>query len=269
MEKSSGSFHVPKGIWAITLPQHLGAIVAVYLLIKREVSGLWLIGSYVSWVLIGVVGIGIFYHKYFAHRGFKTYTLIENVGAYLGALAGLGAPIGWVALHTDHHHRFADLNELDVHSPRFGIFNSYMGWQFRKFDLKLGSARRLLKSSGLKFVGNHYYQIYWATAVALFLIDPLAPVFLLFVPGFVHYHVEGLIASLCHTRTLGYRNYETTDNSVNIWLLGLLTWGAGFHNNHHGDPVRPHNQTKIFEIDLSRLLLFLIPKKAELSKEEA
>lgn len=244
----------------ITIPQHLGAVGATVLILQGKVSASWLIASYAAWVLIAVLGVGIFYHKYFAHRGFATYRWIEALCAYLGGLAGLGAVIGWVALHMDHHHRYADRSELDIHSPRYGLFRAYMGWQFEKHDLKIGSAKRLLRIPFLKLQGSYYYQIYWLSAAALFFIDPIAPVFLLLVPGFVQYHVEGIIASFGHTRSFGYRNFDTPDDSVNIWWLGVLTWGAGFHNNHHGLPVRAHNQSKFYEIDLSRIILFFIPK---------
>jgi len=32
---------------------------------------------------------------------------------------------------------------------------------------------------------------------------------------------------------VGYRNYETGDNSRNLWWVALLTYGEGWHNNHH------------------------------------
>lgn len=254
--------HIPKGILYITVPQHVfGFALGCYLIFFEALSLSWLFLAYASWILLGVVGIGIFYHKYFAHKSFETYSWIEAIGAYLGVLAGLGPPIGWVALHNDHHHKYADNSELDVHSPTHGKFSSYMGWQFRKFDLRMDSAKRLLKKPALKFLGRYYFQVYWMTAVILFLINPLLPVFALFLPGCIHYHVEGFISCFCHLKKFGYRNFDTKDNSVNILWFGILTWGAGFHNNHHGQTNAAHYQIKPYEIDLSRLILPLIPKK--------
>lgn len=262
MDKKRYSFYVPKTILYITLPQHiLGFLLGIYLILFQDVSWMWLLASYGAWIFLGVIGIGIFYHKYFAHKSFATYEIIEYVGAYFGAMAGLGPPIGWVALHNNHHHPYADRNILDVHSPTRGIFNSYLGWQFQKFDLKTQSIKYLLKNSFLRFLGNYYYQIYWTTAVLLFFINPLLPVFTLFLPGCMHYHVEGILSSFCHLRKYGYRNFETNDDSVNILWFGILTWGAGFHNNHHGKMSAIHFQVKPYEIDLSRLIVFLIPKK--------
>ncbi len=260
--KQSSEFHVPKGILYITIPQHiLGFCLALYFILIQKVSFYWLWLTYASWVLLGVVGIGIFYHKYFAHKSFETYSWVEAIGGYLGVLAGLGPPIGWVALHNDHHHKYADQSALDVHSPAHGKFTSYMGWQFKKFDLRMDSAKRLLKKPWLRYLGNYYFQIYWLTASLLFLINPMLPVFVLFLPGCIHYHVEGIISCFCHIRKFGYRNFETNDNSVNILWLGILTWGAAFHNNHHKNVRAAHYQEKAYEIDLSRLLLILIPKK--------
>ena len=262
MMNNFSSFHIPKTIFYITMPQHIfGFLTGIYLILFRNVSWMWLLVSYISWICLGVIGIGIFYHKYFAHRSFSTFKPIEIIGAYLGAMAGLGSPIGWVALHNDHHHRYADRGPLDVHSPKRGMFTSYVGWQFQKFDLRIQSAKQLLRNPFLKFLGHYYYQIYWLTAFLLFLISPLVPVFVLFLPGFMHYHVESFLSCFCHVRRHGYRNFETNDDSVNILWFGILTWGAGFHNNHHGQINAKHYQVKPYEIDLSRLIIFLIPKK--------
>lgn len=268
MSQLSGSYHLPKTVLYVTIPQHIfGFLLGFYLIILKNVSWWWLLASYAAWVVLGVIGIGIFYHKYFAHKSFTTYKIVEVIGGYLGAMAGLGAPIGWVALHNDHHHRYADRDVLDVHSPTLGLWNAYMGWQFKKFDLRLQSAKQLLKNPYLRFLGRYYHQIYWLTAAVLFFINPLLPVFVLFMPGFMHYHVENTLSCFCHLKKFGYRNFETDDDSVNILWFGILTWGAGFHNNHHGRINATHYQVRPYEIDLSRLILFFIPKKESKSNQ--
>ncbi len=264
MIMNKNSFHLPKTILYVTIPQHvLGFLLGFYLILFQNVSWTWLLASYIAWVFLGVIGIGIFYHKYFAHKSFATFRTIEAVGAYLGAMAGLGGPIGWVALHNDHHHRYADKDPLDVHSPTQGMLSSYIGWQFQRFDLQIRSARQLFRNPCLKFLERYYYQVYWLTAFLLFLIDPLLPVYILFMPGFMHYHVENILSCFCHLKKYGYRNFETNDHSVNILWFGILTWGAGFHNNHHGQISATHYQVRPYEIDLSRLIIFFIPKKIE------
>ncbi len=255
-------FQIHKGTLLITLPQQLlGIGGSSYLVFCENINVmLWLMASYISWVLIGVVGVGTFYHKYWAHKSFNTYWFIELIGTFLGILAGLGAPFFWVAVHMDHHHRYADRNSLDLHSPTKGFFNAYCGWQFKAFNLKSKTAKRLLRCGNFRLFSKYYYQIYWTVVLLLFLIHPYAPIFLIFLPGAIHFHVEGLVASFCHTKRWGYRNYETDDESVNILLLGWLTWGAAFHNNHHGAPRKCHNRLEPYEIDLSEIVLFLIPK---------
>lgn len=263
-----GRFYIPKGILLVTLPQHLfGLGGALYFLSTDRASAWWLIYAYLAWVCIGVLGVGIFYHKYFAHRSFNTFRWVEILGAYLGCLAGLGAPTGWVALHNDNHHKHADRNEHDVHSPIHGKFNAYMGWQFRRLDLRLHSAKAMLRDPVMRLFSRHYFKIYWASALLLGCIDLRLPVFLLLLPGCVHYHVEGFISCFCHLRAAGYRNFDTPDDSVNIFWLGVLTWGAGFHNNHHRLLRATHYQVKPWEIDLSRMLMLLIPKKASTSSD--
>ena len=260
--KLTGKYSIPPGILFVTIPQHvLGIGFGAYLIYSGKASASWLLLAYVAWVFIGVMGVGIFYHKYLCHRAFETYAWVEAIGVYFGVLAGVGSPVGWAGLHNDHHHRHADRNEIDVHSPIHGKFHSYIGWQFKKFTFKLETAKRLLRNPRLKFFNQYYLLIYWATVALAFLIHPYLPVFLIFIPGCAQFQVESLTACFGHLKNYGYRNFETRDNSVNLLWFGILSWGTGFHNNHHGRLNAAHYQVKFYEVDLSRLLLMIIPMK--------
>jgi fatty-acid desaturase len=66
-------------------------------------------------------------------------------------------------------------------------------------------------------------------------------------------HVTWAVNSVCHM--WGYRNYETRDNSRNSWWVALLTFGEGWHNNHHADQRSARHGHKWYEFDMSWLTI--------------
>lgn len=254
---------IPKGILLLTIPQHLfGACAAIYLIGSGEVKYSFLLLTYFMWICIGVVGVGIFYHKYWSHSSFHCSPYFAIVGTYLGCLAGLGSPIAWSLLHINHHHRYADRSPLDVHSPTLGLWQSYLGWHFYPFELLSSGFRARYKNKILRFFTKYYFRIYWGTAVLLFTFDTNLPTFALFLPGFLHFHMESIIACFCHQKRFGYRNFETNDESVNIKWLAWLSWGAAYHNNHHAQPNNWNCGVKPGEIDLSSFIIQWIRQDA-------
>ena len=70
---------------------------------------------------------------------------------------------------------------------------------------------------------------------------------------------EYCVNLFCHVRGWGgYRNYDTQDDSVNRYLFGLLFWGVGYHNNHHGDQANFNFARKGLEFDPTTILVSLI-----------
>ena len=255
------TFRVPKGVLLLTVPQHIwGLIGAAYYLYFGLLPLHTLALTYVFWVLLGVVGMGIFFHKYWSHQSFTCSQVFAYIGTYLGCLCGMGPPIFWVALHNNHHHSHADQYPKDVHSPVAGLFSSYLMWHFKPFKLDLRGTRTLFNSRYLSFMTRYYYWIYWLSIAGLFLIKPWLPIFLILLPGCIHFHVESIIATFCHDKRFGYRNFETADNSVNIYWLGLLSWGSAFHNNHHQNPRAWDNATHPLEVDFSALIVRMIKR---------
>ena len=70
-----------------------------------------------------------------------------------------------------------------------------------------------------------------------------------FVRTVVVWHVTWSVNSLAHV--FGYRNYETDENSRNNWLVGLISNGEGWHNNHHADQRSARHGHKWWEFDLT------------------
>ena len=124
----------------------------------------------------------------------------------------------WAALHRGVHHRHPD-GERDLHTPRKGIWH-------------------------------------WGSMAVLALVLPLAWFCTLVVlPILLSVHQENVINVCCHIRALGYRNHDTRDDSVNIWPLGILFWGQGFHNNHHARADRSDFGERWFEFDSCRVVI--------------
>jgi len=65
----------------------------------------------------------------------------------------------------------------------------------------------------------------------------------------VVYHVTWLVNSATHT--WGYRSFATDDESRNCWWVALLSFGEGWHNNHHAVPFSARHGLRWFEPDLT------------------
>jgi len=62
-------------------------------------------------------------------------------------------------------------------------------------------------------------------------------------------HTTWLVNSATHM--WGYRNYPTTDQSRNLWWVALLSYGEGWHNNHHAYPRMAKHGHRWWEVDLT------------------
>jgi stearoyl-CoA desaturase (delta-9 desaturase) len=218
----------------------------------------------VALYVIRMFAITGFYHRYFSHRSFKTSRAGQFVFALLGASAVQRGPIWWAAHHR-HHHAFSD-TEHDVHSPaQRGFLWSHMGWFLsrRHFEPDLSRVRDLLRFPELRLLDRFDILVPVALAVGLFgagaALEHYAPhlhtdrwqmlVWGFFVSTIVTYHATYTINSLCHV--FGKRRYDTADDSRNNVWLALLTFGEGWHNNHHHYPASTRQGFYWWEIDLT------------------
>ena len=62
-------------------------------------------------------------------------------------------------------------------------------------------------------------------------------------------HATWLVNSATHM--WGSRRFETKDDSRNSWWVALLTFGEGWHNNHHAHPVSARHGLAWYEFDIS------------------
>ncbi|MFZ4701476.1 MAG: acyl-CoA desaturase, partial [Candidatus Methylumidiphilus sp.] len=221
--------------------------------------------------IVRMFAITGFYHRYFSHRTFQTSRPAQFIFAVIGAAAVQRGPIWWSAHHR-HHHATAD-EEDDVHSPvRHGFLWSHMGWFLSQanFATRTSLAKDWMKFPELCFLDRFDIVVPTLMALALYglgyTLEHLAPSLgtngsQLLVWGFVIstvvlFHATFTINSLCHV--WGNRRYNTRDDSRNNLWLALLTFGEGWHNNHHHYPRSARQGFFWWEIDLTYYLLKLL-----------
>jgi stearoyl-CoA desaturase (delta-9 desaturase) len=183
--------------------------------------------------LINMVGITVGYHRYFAHRSYKTSRPFQFVLACLGCTALQKGPLWWAAHHR-HHHRHSDTDQ-DVHSPVAGGFWwSHLGWIFAPTwnDTRPGEVRDLSRYPELRFLEVFHWVPAGLLAGLCFLVGGWGGLVVgFFLASVLSHHAVFLVNSACHI--WGRRRYETADASRNNAVVAVLTLGEGWHNNHH------------------------------------
>jgi stearoyl-CoA desaturase (delta-9 desaturase) len=201
-----------------------------------------------------------FYHRYFSHRTFDTSRVAQFAFAVLGASSAQRGPLWWASHHRKHH-RFADTAD-DVHSPKqHGFWWAHMGWITApgNFPTDLKQVKDLTKYPELVFLDRFDILIPLLLATVLFLAGGWQ--FLIwgfFVSTVVLFHCTCFINSLAHV--FGRRRYDTADESRNSLLLALITFGEGWHNNHHRFPGSVRQGFFWWEIDLTYYGLWLLER---------
>ena len=231
-----GAFHV--GAVAALFYVDIGAIVTAALL----------------WVAAGSFGIGMGYHRLLTHRGFKTPRWVEYFLTWCGTLALEGGPIFWVATHRVHHQK-SD-REGDPHTPREGAWWSHMGWIILGQGLHHDSTilNRYVPDLSRDPVHVALSKWHWTSNVIvglLLLAFGGIPYVLwgIFFRTTVGLHCTWLVNSATHM--WGSRRYITRDDSTNNWWVALLTFGEGWHNNHHAHPTSARHGLAWYEFDFN------------------
>jgi stearoyl-CoA desaturase (delta-9 desaturase) len=211
------------------------------------------------WMAVGF-GISLGYHRLHTHRGFKTSKAFEYFLAICGTLTLEGGPIFWVATHRKHHQLSDDHG--DPHSPRDGGLWAHMGWilfgdtHHNNTDLMGKYAPDLGRDQFYRWLNSYHWVPLTTLGLILLAVGGwsmvLWGVFLRVVVGL---HGTWLVNSATHM--WGSRRFETRDDSRNSWWVALLTFGEGWHNNHHAHPVSARHGLAWYEFDISWITLKL------------
>lgn len=226
------------------------------------------VGVAVALYAVRMFALTAFYHRYFSHKAFRCSRAVQFAFALIGATCVQRGPLWWAAHHRTHH-RHAD-TARDPHSPLHRTFlQSHMGWFLtsRAFATDLSAVPDLAKFRELRVLDRFDILMPALLAIGLYALgDHLASAapslgtngMQLFVWGFcvstiALLHATFLINSLAHR--VGTRRFATRDASRNNWLLALLTFGEGWHNNHHRYPGSARQGFRWWEIDATYYLL--------------
>ena len=235
---------------------HIGAVAAFFLFSWKALAAAVLL----LWIATGL-GISMGYHRLHTHRSYKVPRALEYFFALCGTLTLEGGPIFWVAVHRIHHQKSDQ--EGDPHSPRDGAWWSHMGW------ILFGEAKHNNTQLMKKYapdLGKHRFYVWlntyhWVPPVvvgALLLVFGGLPMFLWAgcLRTVVGLHATWAVNSVTHL--WGSRRFATRDDSRNTWWIALITFGEGWHNNHHAHPTSARHGLAWYEFDPSWILIKIL-----------
>ena len=234
----------------------MGAAAALFMFSWKA-----LIVSVVLYWMTICLGISMGYHRLHTHQSYRVPLALEYFFAVCGTLTLEGGPIFWVGTHRIHHQKSDQPG--DPHSPRDGSWWAHVGW------ICLGEANHNNTARMAKYtpdLARHPFYIWlnnyhWVPMVVLgailFAFGGL-PLMLwgVCLRVVVGLHATWLVNSATHL--WGSQRFATKDDSRNSWWVALLTFGEGWHNNHHAHPTSARHGLAWYELDISYLQIRLL-----------
>jgi stearoyl-CoA desaturase (delta-9 desaturase) len=238
---------------------HIGAVAALFMFSWQA-----LVAGIVLWWISASLGVGMGFHRLLTHRGYKTPKLVEYFITVCGLLALEGGAINWVVTHRIHHAHTDGPG--DPHTPRDGGWWAHIGWMLK--GTAQSHDRETMERYAPDMTKDRFHVLannfYWVPIVLLG-IGLLAfggwsfVLWAVFFRVTFNFHSTWLVNSATHM--WGRRRFATRDDSTNNWWVALLTFGEGWHNNHHAYPTAARHGLAWYEIDLNwwgiRTLQFL------------
>ncbi|ELS31253.1 MULTISPECIES: acyl-CoA desaturase [Pseudanabaena] len=220
---------------------------------------------YFSWSALGVtillhwflgsIGICLGYHRLLSHRSFHVPKWLEYAIALVGAAALQGGPIFWIAGHRLHHAHTEDM-ELDPYSARRGFWWSHMLWilypkpDFFNLDKYGRYAPDLVRDPFYVWLDKYFLLLQIPLGLGLYLLGGWSYIIWgMCLRSVLLWHSTWFINSVTHM--WGYRTFETNDNSRNLWWAAIVTYGEGWHNNHHAYPHVAKAGWRWWEVDVT------------------
>ncbi len=243
---------------------HLAALLAFD---SSYFSKSGLILAVILYFTAGMLGVTLCFHRLLTHRSFLTYKWVEYFLTFCGVLALQSGPMQWVAQHRIHHKEADD--EPDPHSPLVTFMWAHMGWLFvttpgcQEYEEYCRFAKDLDRDPVQRFFDTYFFQVWLAFAGLVYLAGELYGglgaswvVWGVLVRQVILWHATWFVNSATHM--WGYRNYDTDEESTNSWWVALVSFGEGWHNNHHADQRSAAHGQRWFEIDITYWLIRLM-----------
>ncbi len=237
---------------------HLLLIPAIYFFSWQNLV-IMLVGNWI----VGSLGVGLGYHRLITHRSFAAPKWLEYTLTIFASMSLQNEAYKWVATHRMHH-QFCE-TEKDPHSTRPGFFWAHMGWIFKGDAQDHDEAifkkyvPDLLKDKNHVLIAKYFYVPIIVSAILLFLIGGWGMVLWgVVVRTIFGWHTTWFVNSLSHM--FGKRRFETDDDSTNNWFVGILTFGEGWHNNHHAFPTSARHGLEWYQFDQNWITIRIFEK---------
>ena len=247
--------------WDILLGIHFVHLGLVFAPMTFNWKAFWVFVT-LQWITAGL-GICLCFHRLLTHKSFATPKWVEYVLTFFGSLSLQGGPIKWVATHRVHH-AFSDRPQ-DPHSPKRGFWWAHVLWLFA-YDEILDHpttywryAPELARDPVHQFLDRtHVLQTVLLGAILYAFGGWPFVVWGVFVRLAFVYHCTWLVNSAAHI--WGYQTYDTNEGSRNNWWVALLTYGEGWHNNHHAFLHSAAHGLRWWELDLTYATIRLMER---------
>jgi stearoyl-CoA desaturase (delta-9 desaturase) len=212
---------------------------------------------------ITIAGVTIFLHRCQAHRALELHAIPSHFFRFWLWLTTGMVTKEWAAIHRKHHAKCETVD--DPHSP---ITRGIEKVVFEGAELYRSEARNreTIEKYGHgtpdDWIERNVYTKHSALGVSLMLIINVA---LFGVLGLTVWAVQmawipvtaaGVINGIGHY--WGYRNYDCTDASTNIFPIGILIGGEELHNNHHTYGTSAKLSSKWYEFDIGWLYISIL-----------
>jgi stearoyl-CoA desaturase (delta-9 desaturase) len=230
----------------------MSALASVIWAFAAAVPAQWYALTFLAFFATSCLGFAVCVHRGLCHRAFVMNPGTERALSVFATLGMTGSPMGWIGTHRTHH-AHSDRPE-DPHCP--GKHGWWLLWTGPDLDIDWWRIRDLMRDPFQRWLHRYYLLIVGTWIVALFATDPLILIFGFLIPAGLHVTTSNLSTILGHG--YGYRTFETNDGSTNNAILALLTWGEGWHNNHHANPMNWSLSVKWWEFDLAGLCIRLM-----------
>ena len=253
-----------------------GSCLAFYQLCKFDISYLEISLFFGMFFLTTALGVEVGFHRYFSHKSFKAGRILEILMIIFGSMAGQGSLIAWVSVHRCHH-QYTD-QPGDPHSPHLhggsfqkrlkGLWYAHIGWLMNdKLPNSLIFAKDLLRNPLLLKLNKFYLLwLFLGLVIPALLGGIISQTWGGFFQGFLwggvtrlffSFNTGYLVNSLGHI--WGKQDFPSDkDQSRNNFVLGIITMGGGWHNNHHTFPYSASNSIKWWEFDLCYWLILTL-----------
>lgn len=212
------------------------------------------VALFLHW-LFGSIGICLGYHRLLSHKSFQVPKFLEYAIAILGAMAIQGGPIFWVSAHRQHHAYTEDVDK-DPYSAKRGFWWSHMLWLFYPrsefFDYEVYNkyAPDLARQPFYRFLNTHFLLLQIPLGLLLYALGGWSfVIYGIFVRSVLLWHSTWFVNSATHM--WGYQTFDADDNARNLWWVSIITYGEGWHNNHHTYPNVAKAGLRWWEIDVT------------------